>query len=416
MTAINDDVTTASGFFKDVFGEERRAVPDGVRLIKYFPLPEDRKTGEKVSEPVWLTSEAGFTHEPANNSYALYEPVAAESKELTLQGSVLVLRSQVASQAFSRAVKRGQQAFGSFYRGLIKRMRADHLCRLETVYMHGGRSLATIDSVSGSGTTRQWTITLASWAPRIWTGSKNRPIDAYLVSGPTQRNTLADIVVTSVDFTKTAPKINVSGNATDLGNVVAGDELFFKGAYGNDPTGVIGAVSNTGSYLGIDGSSYDLWTGNTILTTGTLSWSKIQDGIEDAAGRGLDGDIVLFVSFPGWSDINSDISALRTIDAGYKTSSVDFGTQAITFYSHTGQVKVIPSGFCKGGEAFAFPENDVESVGSTEQTFENVGTGMGQYFEAVPGKHAVELQSMSDIAPKVNGPAKGFLISGIVNS
>lgn len=418
MATIDDHVTTADGWFKDVFGDVLDVRPDGVRLLERLPFPDSNKTGQQHSEVVWLTEESGFTyHTGTSTGFALNASIVSESDEATLLGSEIVLRSQTSYKSFSNAVAGGPKAFGSFYKQKVKNMRKSHIKRMEISHMHGGRSLGTISSVSGSGTTRAWTMTVASWAPMIWAGSRNAALDCYLVSGPTQRNTNADVLVTSIDFTPTAPVINVSGNSTDLTACVAGDELYWKGSYSNEPTGIIGAVSNTGTYRGIDGTSYDLWTGNTVAVgSAALTWSKIQDGIEQAAGRGLDQDVCLFVSFPTWSDLNSDLSALRRIDSGYKTTKTSQGTRMLEYYSHTGTVEVVPSGYCKGGEAFFFPKGEVSLVGSTTQTFEIPGSNGGRYFEGVSGTAAIEMQSYSDCAPKLDAPSMGCLFTGIVNS
>lgn len=418
MTAIGD-VATADGWFKDVFGDVLDVRPDGLRLLEKVPYDSDKKLGQQLSEVVWLTGEHGFSYSnSASGDFDLNEAVAAESDELTLSGAEIILQSKTRYKNFSTAVKGGKEAFGSYFRQKVKNMRKAHLKRLEITCMHGGNSLATIASSSGSGTTRTWTMTVATWAPLIWAGSRNCPVDVY--NSTTLINTNADVIVTSIDWTKTAPKISVSGNATDLTNAsVAGYELYFKGAYGNEATGMIDIVSNAGTLHGIDSTTYDLWAGNTITAgSAALTWSKIQDGIEEAAGRGLDGDLCLFVSFPTWSDLNSDLAALRKIDASYQTTKTQMGTKQIEYFSHNGMVEVVPSGFCKGGEAFAFPKGEAELIGSTTQTFQLPGLeGAARYFlDFVADKSAVVMQSYSDVAPKLDAPAKGFLINNIVNT
>lgn len=419
MTQIADVTSTADGWFKDVFGKITDARPDGVRLLDYLKFEEENKLGQQLSEVVWLTDEHGFTYQTGTGTGAnLNASIVAESDELVGTAGQIVLRSQTSYKTFSSAVAAGKQAFGSYYKQKVANMRRAHIKRLEVNAMHGGRSIGTVESQSGAGTTRAYVITAASWAPWIWCGSKGLPLDGYLVSGGTKRNSNATVFVTSVTFSTRT--VNVSGNATDLDAIVAGDEFFYLGSYGEEATGLIGAVSNSGTYLGIAASTYELWAGNTVAVGSVnFTWDKLQDGIEEACSKGLEEDIVAMVSLPSWSNLNSDVSALRKIDAGYSKTKTEIGTEKLVYHSQNGMVEIVASGFCKGGEAFFFPRSSVGRFGSTDLTFELPGVsgegGSARFFKFVDGVMAVECQSYSDTAAICRAPAKGCLFTGIVN-
>lgn len=416
MATISDHVTTASGWFKDVFGSIIDARPSGVRLLDKLPWEDANKLGQQLSEVVWLTEEHGITyHAGTGTGFNLRPSVVAESQELTGNAAEIVVRTQTSYKTFSSAVEAGKQAFGGFYRQKVANMKQAGMKRLEITSMHGGRELADITGgITGSSTTRAFVVTLATWAPWIWTGSKNCPIDVY--DSAALVNTNADIVITSVNFSTRT--INVSGNATDLTAVDSATApfLYFAGSFGEEQVGLIGAVSNTGTYHGIDASTYELWAGNTIAVGGSqLTWDKIQEGIEEACGKGLEEDVCLFVSLASWSNLNSDITALRRIDAGYSKNTTSVGTQNIQYQSMNGTVTVIPSGMMKGSEAFFFPESMVGRFGSQDMSFQIMGMKQGNFFKYVDGVAAAESQMYSDQASILRAPAHGALFTGIVN-
>lgn len=416
MATISDHVTTASGWFKDVFGTIIDARPSGVRLLDKLPWEDANKLGQQLSEVVWLTEEHGITyHAGTGTGFNLRPSVVAESQELTGNAAEIVVRTQTSYKTFSSAVEAGKQAFGGFYRQKVANMKQAGMKRLEITSMHGGRSLADITGgVSGAGTTRAFVVTLATWAPWIWTGSKNCPLDVF--DGAAKLNTNADVTIVNVQFSTMT--INVSGDAADLTAVdgAAAPELYFAGAFGEEQVGIIGAVSNTGVYHGIDAATFELWEGNTIDVGGAqLTWDKIQEGIEEACGKGLEEDICLFVSLPSWSNLNSDITALRRIDAGYSKTTTSIGTQNIEYQSMNGSVTIIPSGTVKGGEAFFFPESMVGRFGSQDMSFQIMGMKQGNFFKYVDGVAAAESQMYSDQASILRAPAHGSLFEEIVN-
>lgn len=417
MTAIAT-TSTADGWTKDVFGNVLKAVPDNIRLLDYLPFESKNKLGQQLSEVVWLTGENGFTYNTgASQGFTLNESVVAEADELTLSGGEIVLRSQTAYKLLFSAVNAGKAAFGSYYKQKIANMRAAHMKRLEINAMHGGRSIGQLASISGTGTTRALVINADYWAPWIWNGAEGATLDAYTT---TTKNNTGAITVTSVDYSTRTVNVSAASEANDLTpleTATTSKELYFEGSYGAEATGLIGAVSNSGTLYGISGSTYGLWAGNTVAVGSVnLTWDKIQDGIEAACGKGLDEDVILFVSLPTWSTLNSDIGALRRIDAGYSVSETDVGTRAIKYHSMNGGVTVVASGCCKGSEAFFFAEKEAGRVGSTDATFEIPGVEGGKIWRYVDGTTAVELQCYSDSAVVYRAPAKGCLFTGISNT
>ncbi len=416
--AANNTLTTADGWFKDMFGTMNDARPEGTPFLNMVDFASKKKLGEKFSEPVWLTDEHGFTYDSgAGSAFTLKASVAAESDEATLSGAEIVLRSRTSYKFLAAAVNSDKAAFGRTYSRLVANMRRSFDKRLEITMMYGGDSggLGAVSAISGSGTSRTITLTEASWAYGFWTGSKNATIDVYTSAGTTRMTTSAGFSITSVDMANR--QLVLSGLAADFTNVAATDTIFWNGANGNEGTG-LRSIANltTGTYLGISGTTYpDLWRGNQVTVSGNLTWDKIQDGLEEAAGRGCEGELCLLVPLPAWSNLNSDVSALRAIDSGYSKSKQSIGTEAIEYHSVTGKVAVVPSRFVKNGEAVAFPKNgDMQRIGSTNITFELPDKG-GQYFRHLTDAAGVELRAYSDQALWTTQVRDLILWTGITN-
>lgn len=403
MASVNNVLTTANGWFKDVFGASQDARPEGTPFLDKVKFNGKKKLGQQFSEPVWLTDEHGFTYDSgAGTAFTLNSSEAAVSAEATLSGAEIVLRARTSYKFLAAAVNAGEASFGRTYARVLANMRKSFDKRLETTMMYGGTDIGAVSTVTVVTTTATITLTEASWMYGAWTGSINAPLDFHDVTGNTQLNTNALVRVTGVDVKNR--KLTVSGNAADLTTIATAatdGRIYWDGAQGAEGNGVrfVANLSSGSTYLGIAAATYeDLWTGNQVTVSGNLTWDKIQDGLEEAAGKGCEGTLCLMVPLPAWSNLNSDISALRAIDSGYSKSKQSIGTESIEYHSVTGRVEVIPSRYVKNGEAIAFPKDgDCKRVGSTDVTFELPDKG-GEFFRHVEDAAAVELRAYSDQA------------------
>lgn len=420
-TNTYNNASTASGWLKQITGEVNDVRPDGVKFTKQVKFSASKKMGEKYVEPVWLSEEQGFTYDAGTSGtgFDLNDSEAAISQQLQLSGAEIVLTSKVGLAQFSRAVDAGKQSFGNFYKRLLANMASSFKKRVEVVSIYGGTSIGKASSVSAATTTATITMNTTTYAPGIWAGAKNAKLDAY--NGATKLNTGGDIKVTS-HTPGSAPTIAISGAAADItaiNSAGSSTEFYYKGAYGNEMTGIYTIAGQTSTtYANISPSTYDLWQGNAIsVGTADLTWDRIQDGVESAVGRGLDESIVLYVPLPAWSALNSDLNGLRMLDSSYRKEKNEFGQESIVYHTLCGMVRVEPSIYIKYGDAFAVPEDAdyLSRIGSTDITFEIPGQG-GEYFMVVPGKNAVEFRAYTDQALLCRAPSKCIQWSGIVSS
>ncbi len=397
-------ITTANGMAKDVFGKLKDVLPSsGLKFTKDVKFDGDRKLGEQLSEVVWLTLEHGFTYNGTGGSkVTLNDPEVAESKEANIEGNEIIFRTEIVYKLLQQTVAAGDKAFKSYWSQALVNVKKSFNKRLEITMLWGGTSLGQLGAAAtDGGTTSVMTISDATWAPSIWVGMKNAFVDAY--DGSDKLNDLADLQITSVDIKNRA--LTVSGNATDIDAIVAAGtdvELYFKGSKGNEGTG-LQQIANltTGSYLGISGSDYpDLWNGTQVDVGGQLDWDQIQNGLEEAAGRGCEMPLKLMVSNAGWSNLNSDLAALRAIDSSYKVSETEMGTESIKFHAVTGPIEIVPSGYMKEGEAVAYPspsEADIARIGTSDVTFDpSTRDGTEGMFRHTDNSNTVEIRAWSD--------------------
>lgn len=340
-------------------------------------------------------------------------------------GSEIIFRTEIVYKLLKQTVEGGTKAFESYWKRALINSKKSFNKRIEIEMLHGGRSLGTVSAATDVVTSSVITLTEASFAPGHWVGMRNAALDAY--DGATKKNTNADLIITAVDIKN--KKLTVSGNAADIDAIIAvgtagsGVELYFKGQKGNGVTGLIAiATMTTGSYLGISGATYpDVWNGTQVDVGGNaLDWDKIQDGLEEAAGRGCETDLVLLVNNPSWNNLNSDLAALRAIDSSYDVKKTEMGTQGIVFHSVTGKITLEPSNYMMYGEACAYPDtrdSDMRRIGTSPVTFDPSGRdGAEGMFRHVENTNTIELRAWSDQGLWTSQVKDLVYYSGIVNA
>ena len=161
----------------------------------------------------------------------------------------MVLRSVLSVGAASRA-KNDKGAFEKSTKLLVANMIRSFSRRLEVQLLYGKRGLGAVSSRSGE----VLTITDASWAPGIWSGSETMLVDIYQSDRTTLR--AANLEISAVSFDNRTIT-TTTGSAAN--SVSANDVIFYKGANTNEFSGVDDIIRNTGTLFNISASSYNLW-------------------------------------------------------------------------------------------------------------------------------------------------------------
>jgi hypothetical protein len=341
----------------------------------------------------------------ANVSVNLNAAVAGAIKDAQIRGNPIVIRSLLGYNAAQRALQGQGKAFKDATKFLIANMLRSITKKLEIELFYGQMGYGTVASVSGN----TLTITTAEWAPGIWSGAENMPIEIRDTTGATIRG---ECVVSSVDLDART----VTVNSAPAG-VVSTDVIWHKGAYCNEFAGVHKILTNAATLFNISAASYSLWKGNSYsAASGALSLSKVEKAVVLGCQKGLEGDVTVFVNLKGWTDLLTEQTALRRYDSSYSESKVTNGGKSIEFFGvNGGSIIIEPSIYVKEGYAYVLAMGEFMRIGSTDVSFKSPG-GDGEYFRHVENSAAYELRAFSDQALFCAAPGKSVLITAIVNS
>lgn len=399
--------------FKVVYADKiENLIPDGVKLLNRIDFTgREAALGNLFSQPLILGLEQGITFAAStDDAFALLPPIAGQLKEAQVRGSSMVLRSALGYVAAARAANGTQSSFEDATKFLVQNMMRSMAKKLEIEMLYGQVGYGTVASADYS--TNSFVVTTAEWAPGIWAGAINMPLNIRTSSG----NQRGDCNVTSVDM-------NLRKISVDLlpAGVIATDVLWNKGAYGNEFAGIHKILTNTGVLFNIDAAVYDLFKGNSVPVSpaGPLSFALIQDAISRGVEKGLDSDVMVLVNPRAWSDLLTEQSALRMYDSSYRSGVAENGAQEITFHGQNGKVEIVPSIYVKEGYAYVLAMEDYMRVGSTDITFRRPGQG-DDFFRELENNAGYELRAFTDQCVFCMAPGRSTIIgtsaAPIVNS
>lgn len=411
MASTNTFATFAANY-KEVYGDMlESAVPEGHHLRLDIPFSEADMLGDKYVQSVALTHEHGFTHNVDGSAFALNAAVSAVYKEAQIQGAETLLRSKWSYKAIS-AAKRGKAAFMNATDAKVRAMFESCNKRIEVLGFYGESTsgLGAVDSITSVGAgTETITLTEASFADGIWGGAEGCKFDVYASNYSTKRTNNAVIVCTAV-----APEtfqITVTGNTTDLAAIAQNDVLVYEQSKAKMSAGIDRIATNTGVLFNIDGAAFGLWKGNSFPVGGQLTFAKLTSGLARATGKGLSGDVLVYVSNKTWPNLMTDQAAL--VRHGGSEQTFKNGASGVKFASMNGNIEVKSSIYVKPGDAFAIPKNRFKRIGSTDLTPRLPLSG--ELVDLISDVAGAETQLYSDQAVFTDRPGHCVKFTGIVN-
>src|ERR1019366_126695 len=270
-SSSNNFADTLNANFKIVYADKiENLIPDGVKLVNRISFSgREAQLGNLYSQPLVLGLEHGVTFAGStDDAFALNAPIAGQLKEAQVRGSQMVLRSVLGYAAAARAAGGGQRAFEDSTKFLVQNMMRSMAKKLEIELLYGQMGYAVVGSTAGNVIT----VVTQEWAPGIWAGAINMPLEIRSAAGAPR----GYCNVTSVNMNLFQVTVDLLPAA-----VIATDIIWHKGAYNNEFAGIHKILTNTGLLFNIDASIYDLFTGNTVTLspTGPLSFAIIQDAI-----------------------------------------------------------------------------------------------------------------------------------------
>lgn len=403
--ATANDMDTLNGLFKEVYADKlENLIPEGVKLMPRVKFVQrSKQPGNFYHAPVVLGMEHGVTFAGGDEgAFNLNAPIAGATKDAAVRGNQLVLRGMLAYAAASRSVGAGPRAFEDATKFLVQNMMRSVAKKLEIELFYGQSGYGVVSAIAANVIT----ISTAEWAPGIWVGAENMPIEirssANVLRG-TAKITAVDMAARTITVDAAPP------------GVVATDIIWHFGAYGKEFAGAHKIITNTGELFGIDASQYSLWKGNTYAAAGTLSFDELSAALARAVEKGLDSSVVAYVNPRTWSNLMTDQAALRQYDSSYKAAEANNGMESLVFSSQNGKIEVVSSIYVKEGQAFLLVTDEMIRVGSTDVTFKRPGKG-DEFFKDLENAAGYELRCYCDQALFAQAPGKLTLITGIVNA
>lgn len=400
---------TMNGMFKEKYADKLEAlIPDGVKLLNKIKFNSKEKApGNLFHQPVILGMEHGVTFASSDDdAFNLEAPIAGVIKDAQIKGNPLVMRSILGYTAASRAAQGGDKAFEDATKYLVANMLRSMAKKLEIEVLYGQMGYGVVASAAATVVT----ITTAEYAPGIWAGGENMPVEIRDTSGAVTRGNFTVSAVSIENRT-----ITLTSDAVIAG-VVAGDVIWHKGAYGNEFPGIHKILTQTtGTLFNINVAQYNLFKGNSYNAAGALSFAKLTKAAARAVEKGQEGKLCAYVNNRGWADLLNEQAALRMYDSSYRDAELKNGGRAITFFSQNGEIEIIPSTYIKEGYCYLLSEQEWSRVGSADMSFKRPGQG-DEYFRDLENSAAYELRLFSDQALFCWAPGRNVIMTGIVNS
>jgi hypothetical protein len=404
----NNTVGTLNGFFKETYADKlEELIPDGVKLLNKIKfMAKDKQPGNLYHQPVILGMEHGITFAQSDDdAFNLAAPIAGVIKDAQVRGNPAVMRSLLGYVAASRAALGGTRAFMDATKFLVANMLRSMAKKLEIEMLYGQVGYATV--ASGGGTA-VLTITTSQWAPGIWAGSENMPIEIRSADGSVSRGTTSVQTVNMSTYQVTT--------ISAIPGVIAGDVIWHGGAYGNEFPGIHQILTQTtGTLFNISLSNYNLFVGNQYdCQSGALSFTKLNQATARAIEKGLEGVLLALINVRAWANLLSDQAALRKYDESYSTAQLQNGSKSIKFFSQNGEIEIEPSIYVKEGYAYLLSLEDWFRVGSTDMTFKRPGQGE-EFFRDLENAAAYELRLYTDQAVFCMAPGRNVILINVVN-
>jgi hypothetical protein len=419
MATAQNNVSTMTGNFKNIYkGPFVNKLPSSAKLMREMPMGDATVLGDFLAVPVELQWEHGLTHAPPRNGRTtLLASNAGQSQQALVEGSQIFGRAEVDYESMAKASSAGEKAFMAATKLVVQRLTKSGGKRAELHLLHGRRGFGTIESVSGSSTTRTWTITAGTFIPACWAGSKSMTLDLFAADySGTKVNSNAPVVITGVNLDEATRTLAVSGNATDLTNIVAGMQIF---AETSSPTADMAGIDytigfQTGTLWNISATLNELWRGNVIASSGAPGFSKIIRGVQRAAELGLEDDTIAIVAPAYFTRLADDVASLQKFDYSYNAKMGKQGVEEITFHGQTGITRIMPHLFQKPDRVNIISMPDWSRVGAADLDFK-FPEGNSPFFQ-VPDIAAHELRIYGSFTPFCNAPSHQVTLTGVTYS
>lgn len=412
------DAAAAAGAFKDVFGG-MQDVRVGCSIIqKLFPFGEGSRVGDDYIEMVEVQMPQGITYTGLTTTVsALNAAVNGKWVQASQKSYETILREQVQYKVFTQARTAGKTSYVAGAEAVATGMNRSISNRLELALLRGQYGLGTIEAIDDQTTYANVTITADSWCPSLWYMLLGGYVDS--MTGTTVNNTGTLLVANVTNSTRT---IKLTASGTVASDLTVGDVLFPKGSHGATPTdfaGLLAQASNTtGTMLGLSGSTYPNWAGNTASVSGPVSWRVVEDNLHILRSRSPEVAADGWIAFAGRA---YGALAAETVEAGRfqldnSSRSLKVGVKALSYSTfELGDIELVYHPLMSDGHILIIPKSAVKRIGAADIVYglPDENGGERKLFTLVSGYNAIELQALYDQAIMLLKPSCAMLLTGI---
>lgn len=417
------ELSRLDGLFKEVYGDDiKNLVPESSHLTKAVGFKESTQQGKKFVQPVIVSSVGGFTVGDNSQAYTLNDSAGMVTLDAEIVSPSVVLRQAIPYGQLAQSTS-DKGSFANATRLTVEVMIEAMTKRNEINFLYGNSGIGETDTSSNVDTTHTTvTISSDSWAAGIWSGSETSTSLNFYDHTGTLVSSGADAVflVDAVDVDNKA--LTISGTATGiaaLDTAIAAAKLassvcsiFYVGTKGVESLGLKAICQETGTLFGIPTNTYSLFKGNDITIpyvsasdSGILTVTKLLGAFSSSIGRGLEEETTIYVNPETWLGLASTLEDVRRIDASYKPSKTQDGTEAIEIYTSAGVSKIVPHLFVKKADVFIVPLKRLLRTGASDVTFTLDGME-GKFFRQLENRAGFELRCFSSQSIFTAHPAK----------
>lgn len=428
-------LTQYNGLFKDVFADKLSdVVPSFALLQDDIPFKNSKRVGELFSQPILVQRSHSATYlSSADGTVTLNPVLASKTVEAQITGSQIVFRDAIDYEA-AFASEGDQAAFTPAMKLTVEALweASHHRIEADLLYGQDANGLAVVD---GAPVADVITILTSQFAEGLWTGMEGAELEIFDTLLTTQRTGVGSDSVGVGFYTIVAVDLD-AGTITvdDDQNIVDTDVIFFRSQRTTSAfksmAGLHKWLTNTGTIANVSAASFNLWKPVTISAgNAAFSFDLVLQGCARVSMRGAMGTMCCYVHPLAWANAMSDLAA--TVRRNHKdVKEYILGAESICFYTGVGKVFIKSHPMVKPGFAYCVPLSTGEGggengsyyrIGATDLTFvtqqgRGSRTSGTSYFEKLPNTNAVEVQTYSHQALYSSKPARGFIVTDIVNT
>lgn len=411
------ELSVLDGLFKEVYADEiENLVPESSHITKAVSFKKATQQGRKFVQPVIVSSVGGFTVGSNSQAYTLNASAGMVTADAEISSPGLVLRQAIPYGQLAQSTS-DKGAFINATRLTVEVMIEAITKRNEINFLYGdsgiGSTSANDTYVSGSDITIS--IDAGSWAAGIWSGSESSTtVQLYDTTAAANVNDGAGndtFVVKSVDIDNKKVTLTAA-NATlaaAVNTAITTNShtcvIYYVGTKGVESLGLQAICEKSGTLFNIDNSVYSLFKGNDVSIATPLTISKLLAAFSSAIGRGLSEETTIYLNPKTWLTLATDLQSIRKIDASYKPSKLEDGTEALELYTSAGVSKIVPHLFVKEADVFILPLKRLVRTGASDVTFTLDGME-GKFFRQLENQAGFELRCFSSQSIFTAHPAK----------